>query len=221
MWQLWQTRLGNKRREFTDEDWLNSACFFYNEERRLVRVRVQDCLDSNCLGYDYEDVPIERGPEARELAKKRRALSLRSSQLRPQIRVDHFPLKLEGPKRVWIKRPNKLRRTKLEKEEEEEVLLFSGIRFNLDVAVSFDIYVNDFYDECEPNQIEYVGSFVNVPHVSQSNMTQVSCLRLGLTDTMEDGDFEGDDCVLVTLNPTYDWTKALVTIKEGHIEFAS
>ncbi|KAK4338117.1 hypothetical protein RND71_042604 [Anisodus tanguticus] len=57
MWTIWKT-LGGKRRDFTDRDWLDSAFLFYDENRTLVKVTIQDCINNEKLGYKYEDVPI-------------------------------------------------------------------------------------------------------------------------------------------------------------------
>uniref|UniRef100_A0A6V7QWZ3 Tyrosinase copper-binding domain-containing protein n=1 Tax=Ananas comosus var. bracteatus TaxID=296719 RepID=A0A6V7QWZ3_ANACO len=57
MWYLWRG-LGSTHQDFTDPDWLNSTFLFYDENAQLVRVRVQDCLDTDALGYTYQDVDI-------------------------------------------------------------------------------------------------------------------------------------------------------------------
>lgn len=51
---------GGYRRDFTDDDWLESSFLFYDGNKNLVRVKVvKDCLDSRKLGYDYEYVDTQ------------------------------------------------------------------------------------------------------------------------------------------------------------------
>uniref|UniRef100_A0A6V7QYJ0 Tyrosinase copper-binding domain-containing protein n=1 Tax=Ananas comosus var. bracteatus TaxID=296719 RepID=A0A6V7QYJ0_ANACO len=57
LWYLWRG-LGSTHQDFTDPDWLNSTFLFYDENAQLVRVRVQDCLDTDALRYTYQDVDI-------------------------------------------------------------------------------------------------------------------------------------------------------------------
>ncbi|GMJ00328.1 hypothetical protein HRI_003702000 [Hibiscus trionum] len=55
LWEVW--REANKHElDITDQDWLESFFFFYDENLRLVRVKVADVLDTIKLGYSYEQV---------------------------------------------------------------------------------------------------------------------------------------------------------------------
>ncbi|CAH9103989.1 unnamed protein product [Cuscuta europaea] len=53
LWSVWKS-LGGKRHDITDPDWLQSAFIFYDENKNLVRVKVQDCLDHKKLGYTFQ-----------------------------------------------------------------------------------------------------------------------------------------------------------------------
>ncbi|PON35755.1 Polyphenol oxidase, partial [Parasponia andersonii] len=248
MWYLRKTLgiIRGRREGFTDPDWLNSEFLFYDENRQLVRVNVHDSLDTRPLGYVYEDVPIP-WQGARELAKarsrdlgKNRQSSSSSSgggDGRPDLAYDRFPLVLDGIKKVVLERPKgKLRRSKAEKEEEEELLALSGIEFDRNVRVSFDVFVTDLEDDCGPKEdctpkndngqqvvfAEYAGSFVNVPQVTVSERSKKTCLRLGLTDLLEDICAEDRERLVVTFKPTYKVTqKNAVKIQSGDVEFAS
>jgi polyphenol oxidase len=55
---------------------------------------------------------------------------------------------------------------------------------------------------------EFAGTFVNVLHEhdhgkNMKNKNIVTCLRLGLTDLLEDLKADDDDSILVTLIPRY------------------
>ncbi|XP_058756109.1 polyphenol oxidase A1, chloroplastic-like [Vicia villosa] len=227
-WSIWKT-LGGKRKDFNDKDWLESGFLFYDENKNLVRVKVKDCLDSKNLGYVYQDVEIpwlNAKPTPKRAQKK---VQVAQGKLFSTIGEAHaaevnsrnyvkFPLVLDDVVSAIVKRPKKSR-SKKEKEEEEEVLLIEGIEFEKNIAIKFDVFINDEDDKViGPGNTEFAGSFVNVPHSSHGHKKKKinSCLRLGLTDLLEDLDVDGDDSVVVTLVPRCG--KGLVKIKNIKIE---
>jgi len=85
------------------------------------------------------------------------------------------------------------------------------IEFDRDVAVKFDVYINDEDDSPSgPDKTEFAGSFVNVPHKHKHRKKMNTSLTLGITDLLEDLEAEDDDTVIVTLVPRYG--KGLATI---------
>nr|KYP38873.1 hypothetical protein KK1_039854 [Cajanus cajan] len=213
MWNIWKTIPGGKRRDFTDSDWLDSGFLFYDENKNLVRVKVKDSLDTKKLGYVYQDVDI---PWLKNKPKPRRPKAQAAETTSKSVQ---FPLALNSKVSTIVKRP-KLSRSTKEKEEEEEVLVVDGIEFDRDEAVKFDVFVNDEDDKVVgPNNTEFAGSFVSLPH-SHGNMNKKTktCLRLALTDLLEELEAEDDDSIVVTLVPKYG--KGIV-IKDIKIEFAS
>ncbi|KDP20931.1 hypothetical protein JCGZ_21402 [Jatropha curcas] len=228
MWTLWKTLGGSKRTEITDTDWLNAEFLFYDENANLVRVKVKDSIDYKKLGYGYQDVEVpwlKSKPTPRKVIKKivkalhhgQEAKAAENNQnLTP---ISSFPLVLEKVTRVLVKRPKKSR-SKKEKEEEEEVLLVDGIEFARESAVKFDVYINDEDDSTstKPDKSEFAGSFVSVPHTHSHGTKMKTCLRLGLTDLLEDLGAEDDDEVLVTLVPRYGI--GLVKIDAIKVDFA-
>lgn len=44
------------RSNYDDPDWLNASFFFYDEHGEIVKVTVADGLDSELLGYTYQEV---------------------------------------------------------------------------------------------------------------------------------------------------------------------
>ncbi|XP_004303397.1 PREDICTED: polyphenol oxidase, chloroplastic-like [Fragaria vesca subsp. vesca] len=219
MWSVWKT-LGATNKDITDPDWLDTGFLFYDENAQLVRVKVRDCLDSKKLGYVYQDVDIpwltsKPTPRRSKLAKTAKAVGVaRAATSGPKVvgRGD-FPIKLDSKISTVVKRPKQKKRSKKEKEDEEEILVIGGIEFEKDTAVKFDVYVNDLEDDDEPGKpddSEFAGSFVNVPHKHKDKKKKKtkSCLRLGLTDLLEDLGAEDDESVVVTLVPRYG-TKSL------------
>ncbi|CAI8591196.1 unnamed protein product [Vicia faba] len=216
LWSIWKT-LGGKKHDFTDKDWLESGFLFYDENKNLVRVNVKDSLDTEKLGYAYQNVPIpweNAKPVPRRttvpklvevkvndgnLRKSPTILKVRQQSPRKYVT---FPLVLNNKVSAIVKRPKKLR-SKKEKEEEEEVLVIEGIEFYMNIAIKFDVYINDEDDKVGAGNTEFAGSFVNIPHSAQGHKdkTIITCLRLGITDLLEDLGVEGDDNIVVTLVP--------------------
>ncbi|KAI4296685.1 hypothetical protein L6164_036626 [Bauhinia variegata] len=225
MWAIWKS-LGGKRRDFKDPDWLETAFVFYDENKNLVRVKVKDCLDTKSLGYVYQDVdipwlqakPKPRKPRAQKVASTNHfgigaAMAAETSRASAK-----FPLVLDSIVSTVVKRPKKSR-SKKEKEDEEEVLVIEGIEFDRNQGVKFDVYINDEDDvpASRPFNTEFAGSFVNVPHIHQhKNKNIVTCLRLGLTDLLEDLEADNDETVVVTLVPKYG--QGLVKIRDIKIQ---
>lgn len=224
MWTIWRT-LGGKRTNFTEPDWLDSAFLFYDENANLVRVKVRDCLDTKNLGYVYQDVEIpwqNSKPSPRNLAKKRVAKAFGVAQAaelkRKLIPRNVFPIVLDRVISTVVLRPKKSR-SKKEKEEEEEVLVVDNIEFERDARVKFDVYINEDEDGMPigPDNSEFAGSFVNVPHKHKHGKKMKTSLRLGLTDLLEDLGAEDDDSVIVTLVPKFG--KGLARIGGIKIDF--
>ncbi|XP_047307722.1 polyphenol oxidase, chloroplastic-like [Impatiens glandulifera] len=212
LWAVWNT-LGGRRRNFTDTDWLNTSFAFYDENAQLVEVKVRDCLDEKRLGYTFQTVPnlwlgARPKPTTRTTTLQSREIKIptktktttTTSEATTPIVLDKKPVT------VKVIRPKQKKRSKKEKEEEEEVLLIEGIELDKDSFVKFDVLVNDEDDGATftgPNKAEFAGTFVNVPHLHKEGkkMKIKTCLRLGITDLLEDLDVEDDDSVLVTIVP--------------------
>ncbi|KAJ8761620.1 hypothetical protein K2173_004396 [Erythroxylum novogranatense] len=225
MWTVWKS-LGGKRTDFTDPDWLDATFLFYDENANPVRVKVRDCLDSKNIGYDYQDVDIpwlqSKPTPRRTLKKLAKALHIRNVALAAEksktalTPIRSFPLVLDKVISTMVARPKK-GRSKKEKEDEEEVLVIEGIELERDTIVKFDVYINDEDDApSTADKTEFAGSFVSVPHKHKHKKKMSTCLRLGITDLLEDLDVEDDDSVIVTLVPRYG--QGLVTIGGLKIE---
>ncbi|XP_039019709.1 polyphenol oxidase, chloroplastic-like [Hibiscus syriacus] len=204
---IWKTIGNRNRKDFNDQDWLNSSFLFYDENANLVRVKVRDCLDHRRLGYVYQDVEIpwlkaKPTPSRKQPSKGGPGIAL-AAEINEQKLVsgnESFPVVLDKTVRVNVERPKKSR-SKKEKEEEEEILVIE-VELKGDLFEKFDVYVN-VEDEANigPDNTEFAGSFVNVPHKHRHGKTLKTCLRLGLSDLLEDLGAEDDDSVMVILVP--------------------
>ncbi|XP_006347083.2 polyphenol oxidase, chloroplastic-like [Solanum tuberosum] len=216
LWTVWKT-LGGRRQDFTDPDFLNTSFLFYDEKAQMVRIRVRDVLDSSKLGYVYQNVTnpwINSRPTprvSRALSSVRRLVEAKAADDNSNVMnfprpKEIFPTKLDHVIKVMVKRPNKKKRNKKEKNEKEEILIVEGLEVESDVFVKFDVLIND-EDETlvSPDNAEFVGSFVNVPHHShgkgEKNSKRKTKLKLAITELLEDLDAENDENVLVTFVP--------------------
>ncbi|CAA7404100.1 unnamed protein product [Spirodela intermedia] len=217
MWQVWK-KLSPRNVDFADRDWLDTSFLFYDEDGRLVRVKVKDCLEPEMLGFTYQEVNLPwlskratpRATPAAESSsisspppskKKRRAKLLKSAG-----GAATFPLTLSSVACITVKRP-KVSRRQADKDKEEEILVVDGIEFDRTNCVKFDVYVDDTdAGEVKPDDSEFASSFFNVSHgrghKKKGKMeTMTTTLRLGITDLLEDLKLDDDDEILVTLIP--------------------
>ncbi|KAI3961266.1 hypothetical protein MKX01_006980 [Papaver californicum] len=227
MWTIWKT-LGGNRKDFTDPDFLNAGFLFYDEKKQLVRVTVEDCLEQENLRYKYQDVAIPWlqtkpiTPKTRKVEKKiAKTRSMEKTTKKRSMGMTEFPIILDKKVQVLVKRPKPKSRSKQEKEDKEEILVINGIELDAGALVKFDVFIND-EDEVGPESSEFVGSFTNVPHNHGRNENKriKTCLKLGITDILEDLDAEDDDFVLVTIiSRDSGRGKQVVTIEGIEIEF--
>nr|XP_043629003.1 polyphenol oxidase I, chloroplastic-like [Erigeron canadensis] len=200
MWSLWKM-LDGKNVDITDTDWLNTSFVFYDENKNLVRVYVKDCLLTNKLGYDYQKVdvpwvstkPVPRAPKS-GIAKKMTGKIKNTNDT-------SFPIKLDKIVKLLVSRPKKSR-SKKEKKEHQELLVLYGIKYDSQIYVKFDVFVNDEDDNSSsPSQTEYAGSFAQLPHKHKGKSRSKTSFRAGMTELLDELQADDDDSVLVTLIP--------------------
>ncbi|CAM0902902.1 unnamed protein product [Alopecurus aequalis] len=195
MWHLWRGLRPGINNDFADPDWLDASFLFYDEEARLVRVRVRDCLDPAALGYAYQDVGLPW----------LNAKPANVSAVTPAPATGALPATLGGDTvRVTVTRPE-VSRSDAEKEAAEEVLIIEGI----EVAdhfkfVKFDVMVNEPESGAGTATAYCAGSVAMTPHMVSQNDTKgpvKTVARFGVSDLMDN---IGADChktVVVSLVP--------------------
>ncbi|XP_008784903.1 polyphenol oxidase, chloroplastic-like [Phoenix dactylifera] len=220
LWTVWKKMNGNEL-EFADTEWLDSEFCFYDENSRLVRIKVRDCLDTTKLGYRYEDVDLPwlaARPEpsippriAHDMLKTREAGNVlrMPGSAGELVDVGQTSWTLDKSVTARIHRPRR-QRTKKETEEEEEVLVVYGIGVKRDTYVKFDVFVN-IIDETmvSPRSREFAGSFsTGVRHGKRlvrdegdAVTKSKSNLKLGISELLQDLEADGDEYIWVTLVP--------------------
>ncbi|GER53930.1 polyphenol oxidase [Striga asiatica] len=191
MWATWKTLKTDVPKEITDPDYLNASFLFYDEKKRLVRVKVADCLDHRKMGYDYEkvDIPWLNYRPSKKAARAKIQKISPGAEKADEI----FPLKLKKTTRVLVH--------KSRKGKADEVLVLEGIETDSTKFVKFDVFVNDEDDGSdELDKAEYAGTFAQVPHKNRAASGK-SNITLRLTELYEDIDVDDDDTVVVTLVP--------------------
>ncbi|XP_060207963.1 catechol oxidase B, chloroplastic-like [Lycium barbarum] len=191
MWYEWK-KLGGKRGDLMDEDWLNSEFFFYDECSNPWRVKVRDCLDHTKMGYDY--APMDKPWHNFKPMKQTTTGKVNTSSLPPANKV--FPLaKLDKVISFSISR-------KIEKNEQEELLTFC-LKFDNSKNLRFDVFLNadKTVNAVELDKIEFAGSFTNLPHVHGNTDRKPATFQLAINELLEDNGLEDEDTIAVTLVP--------------------
>ncbi|OAY74939.1 polyphenol oxidase, chloroplastic-like [Ananas comosus] len=195
LWYLWRG-LGSTHQDFTDPDWLNSTFLFYDENAQLVRVRVQDCLDTDALRYTYQDVDIPWNNVTATPAKPPPTLLPP-----PKIPQITFPLALDSPTSAIVVRPE----IGIGGATEEEVLVVEGVQMGNDQLVKFDVFINapNFYQELGPSASQCAGSFIELPEPSKNGRStgMDTTVRFGITELLNQIGAASDKTITVTLVP--------------------
>nr|UEV87802.1 polyphenol oxidase 1 [Gloriosa superba] len=213
LWEVWR-KLNGEKSVIHDAEWLESHFYFYDENVRLVSVRVRDVLNITKFGYAYEDLDLpwlNARPEpsvSPKLAREKLKVKTRRNFLRlPSEREGGWTL--DRTVEAMVHRPRRMR-SRREKEEEEELLVVYGIDVKEDRYVKFDVYVNLVEEGvASPRSREFAGTFVNVPHGVRpvrggSLMEEMDMkveLKLGVSEILEDLEADGDEWIWVTLVP--------------------
>ncbi|OEL17564.1 Polyphenol oxidase, chloroplastic [Dichanthelium oligosanthes] len=196
MWHVWNGLRPGVNTGFTDPDWLDAAFLFYDEDARLVRVRVRDCLDPAALRYAYQDVglPWLNAKPATETGS-------------PAPATGALPATLSQIVRVAVARP-RTSRSRAEKEAEEEVLVVEGIEIADHLKfVKFDVFVNDSSSQGGGGAAaaaQCAGSVALTPHAvrpGKGTGAMKTAARFGICDLLDAIDADGDKTIVVSLVP--------------------
>ncbi|CAM0902901.1 unnamed protein product [Alopecurus aequalis] len=194
LWHVWRGLRPGNNTNYADADWLDTTFLFYDEDARLVRVRVRDCLDPAAMGYTYQDVGL---PWLNAKPAKTTAVT-------PAPATGSLPATLCETVRVTVTRP-KVSRSDAEKEAAEEVLIIEGI----EVAdhfkfVKFDVMVNEPKSGAGTTTSYCAGSVAMTPHMVSQNKKKgpvKTVARFGICDLMDNIGADGDKTVVVSLVP--------------------
>ncbi|KHN07286.1 Polyphenol oxidase, chloroplastic [Glycine soja] len=180
MLNISKTIKGGKRRDVTDPDWLETAFYFYDENKNLVRVTIKDSLDTKKLGMlTFHGSTKSQNPKNLEKLRRWHAQhfgvgAAQAAEARPSVK---FPLTLNSKR----SKPRSWNENEEEEKGVEEVLVID-VEYDSTDGVRFDVFINNQGDnEIGPQDSEFAGSFVTLPHsphVNHNNITKAS-FRLG------------------------------------------
>ncbi|KAF0892510.1 hypothetical protein E2562_016816 [Oryza meyeriana var. granulata] len=212
MWYIRRGLLFPGNTDFADPDWLNASFLFYDEDARLVRVRVRDSLDAAALRFTYQDV----GPLPWLNSKPSKGAAGTTAPA-----AGALPATLNKTVRVAVTRP-KVKRSRKEKEEEEEVLVIEGIEVpDHSTYVKFDVYVNA-PESGDDAAATCAGSVALTPHgvhhEERKRSPRKTVARFGICDLLDDIGADGDKTVIVSIVPRCGCDK--VTVAGVSISFA-
>ncbi|CAA2984390.1 polyphenol oxidase I, chloroplastic-like [Olea europaea subsp. europaea] len=191
MWTIWRDVLETDvLKDITSADYLNAEFLFYDENKRLVRVKAGDCLDQRRLGYDYDRIDLPwlnyRPPKK---ATKAKVSNISDAKTAASV----LPVNLKETVRVIV--------PKSAKGKVDEQLMLENIETDSTKFIKFDVFINDEDDKIEElDRAEYAGSFAQVPHKSK-NKKGTANISLRLTSLYEEIDVSEDDTVVVTIVP--------------------
>ncbi|KAL6651415.1 hypothetical protein ACP70R_010340 [Stipagrostis hirtigluma subsp. patula] len=194
LWHVWRG-LSPSNTDFADDDWLDASFLFYDEDARLVRARVRDCLDPAAMRYTYQDVGVP-WLDARPA---------RTPAGTPAPATGALPARLDETVRVAVTRP-RVSRSPEEKAEEEEVLVVEGIEIADHFRyVKFDVYVNQCAGGDGAAAAECAGSVALTPHAvrhgEKSGNPVKTVARFGICDLLDEIGADGDKTIVVSLVP--------------------
>ncbi|CAH9130961.1 unnamed protein product [Cuscuta epithymum] len=215
MWSIWKTLPGKRRRDCTDPDFLQSEFLFYDENKNLVKVNVQDSLDDSKLGYTYQPMPTP-WEKFRPTSKKKAVLKSTQKTFPPASKI--LPTTLAHTITFTLMRPSDLARSKEEKEDKDEILSLT-IKYDQTKYINFDVFLNED-NECKATELdraEYVGSFSNLAHIHDDTNDKPVSYDLAITELLEDLGLESERCISVTLVPKCDGE--FVTINKAEIAY--
>ncbi|XP_022762305.1 aureusidin synthase-like [Durio zibethinus] len=210
LWEVWR-EIHNHQLDIKDPDWLDSFCLFYDENLKLVKIKVRDVLDITKLGYSYEEVDrpwLEKRPSPSVPPKfARQILKLKENEKQFQLSGNHVSSSdfgsqgraLDTSLTIKVNR-SKDHSIKREKEEEETIVVH-GIEVKGDAYVKFDVYVN-LIDETiiSPKFREFAGTFAHIPGGGEMMKRKIN-LKLGVSELLKDLEADQDESIWVTLLP--------------------
>ncbi|KAL2476525.1 putative polyphenol oxidase [Abeliophyllum distichum] len=191
MWTLWRDVVQTDiPKDITSSDYLNAEFLFYDENKRLVRVKAGDCFDQRKLGYEYDRIDLPwlnyRPPKK---AVKAKVSNISDAKTAASV----LPVNLKKTVRVIV--------PKSAKGKADEQLVLENIQTDTTKFIKFDVFINDEDDKIEElDRAEYAGSFAQVPHKSKNKKGKAT-ISLKLTDVYDDIDVSGDDTIVVTIVP--------------------
>ncbi|KAA0056962.1 polyphenol oxidase I [Cucumis melo var. makuwa] len=191
LWNIWKTLDGNPK-DHTDPDWLNSSFVFYDENKNAVRIEVSDCLDTEKLGYVYQEVPLPW-----LLLNKIPSPNPWIRTEEPEPPIINFPQTLNSDITTMVDRPEEAGSG----EEVDVVLVLEDVEYDPTTRVHFDVLVNvvdEAQDRCAAF-LEFVGSFKNIPHGLHHH--DKTSLRFVITEVIQGLGLERDKNLAVKIEP--------------------
>lgn len=148
LWERWLRQGGGRANPTDNNDWMNDIFTFYDENSQQVRLSGQDVLDTATqLNYIYDD-PLTRSSSSIALSSPNTDVSnQRTTASTPQeLRVaggnreitfilNDTPLTLAAPSQNLLAR-------KVSVENSIITLNVTGVQYDLENPISYDIYIN-------------------------------------------------------------------------------
>ncbi|XP_019180324.1 PREDICTED: polyphenol oxidase B, chloroplastic-like [Ipomoea nil] len=199
-WTVCQT-LGGKRAGITDPEWLQTSFVLYDENNNLVRIKVEDCLDNEKLGYSYQDLPNPRSKKFEPFTGKNPSSTGSSLPTATAI----LPATLDETVKFYVTRPPATTSTKKKETEDKETVLNFYVEYDETKNIRFDAYLNENKDanSLEVEMAEFAGSFINFawPRQGSEKTKTTTTWSLEIAQVLQDLALGGENKIPVTLVP--------------------
>ncbi|XP_020574936.1 polyphenol oxidase, chloroplastic-like [Phalaenopsis equestris] len=196
LWTIWEKIPGNGSKVFNDTDFLDASFLFWDENMQLVRIFVRDVLDTQKLGYVYEDVPLQWLNIKTVVEERGNNDAFVAMDERDGEGDVMFPLLVSSQVGIKIKR---------KVGAGEEILVVNDIKLDGRDHVWFKVYVG----RVDGGRVE-VGCFYHLERRAKESIPMVTKKQFGITQFIQEIGAVSDEWVVVSLVPKVGGDKVTV-----------
>ncbi|KAH7373384.1 hypothetical protein KP509_17G053300 [Ceratopteris richardii] len=199
LWDKWRYGLpGGPRADHSEDDFLNTEFYFYDENASLVKVNVRDALDSSKLGYSYPDVAAD------ELWINYSPSPVTSGSAVQAALASGVPVVGPYPQNGTISLGSGLTAivaapgNQSKSSDEREVLVIQRLTVTRDIFVAVLVFVNlpSAHSSTVTSSAEYVGTY-NI--IAAPGKTLTANVKMEIGDNLQRIGIQNETEVVLTL----------------------
>jgi len=154
LWKRWLDQGGGRANPLNDRAWMDMKFPFFDEKGRKVEMSVRECLNTEELGYRYDDDPSSAAePRPGPIAAQAGPLK--------KLAVSKVPGELgtDGPVRVTMDLGDEAQAAV--RKDGNLVLFVEGIKFEKEPMVIYEVYLNlPAKEPADFQSVHFVGNLV-------------------------------------------------------------
>ncbi len=154
LWKRWLDQGGGRANPVNDRNWMDQKFTFFDENGKQVEMAVRDALDTEKLGYRYDDDPpfCSRPGPAAAVAASRSLRPLGASKTK-EVELS------DAPTRIAIDLAST--QSALARTDASLALLVEGIEFDKEPMVFYEVFLNQPANQAPDFQsVHYVGNLI-------------------------------------------------------------